>query len=163
VPVRQRYFLPGAFHIFRFYKRKPFNSVLKMPIVKFTGRVLPDVMLVTITDHPAIDWYDADVGINCSFKISIQHGVIEIDCILDKYQDSDLARVYMRAFDLARATVDLTCFSTGYGLTVILDRYTNPSGITTPIALMMLDSPRYAPHLQWSLQPRLKRMNSTRF
>lgn len=94
-----------------------------MPIIKFTGRVLPDVMLITVTDHPAIDWYDADIQVQCSFKIAIQQGVIEIDCILDKYQDSDLARVYMRAFDLARATVDLTCFSTGYGLTVILDRY----------------------------------------
>jgi hypothetical protein len=105
-----------------------------MPIVRFTGQVLPDVMQVTIKDHPSIDWYDADAGIQCSFRISIQQGKIEIDCICDKYEDADLSRVYMRAFDLARATVDLTCFSTGFGLTVILDRYTNPSGSTTPIA-----------------------------
>lgn len=105
-----------------------------MPILKFTGRVMPDVMHVTITDHPAIDWRDTGNDSNCSFNISISKGLIEIDCILDKYEEIHLSEVYRRVLDLARATVDLVCFSSGYGLTVIIDRYTNAAGITTPIA-----------------------------
>jgi hypothetical protein len=104
-----------------------------MPVIKFGGRVLPQVIQVTITDHPAINWADADHGVEIAFNISIQQGVVTAVCALNKFNpETDLVRVYMRAFDLVRATVDLTCFSTGYGLSVILDTYTNPEGITTP-------------------------------
>jgi hypothetical protein len=104
-----------------------------MPVIKFGGRVLPAVIQVTINDLPAINWVDADNGVEISFNISIQHGAVGAICSLNKFNpETDLVRVYMRVFDLVRAAVDLTCFSTGYGLSVILDTYTGPDGITTP-------------------------------
>jgi hypothetical protein len=104
-----------------------------MPVIKFGGKVLPEVIKITITDHPAINWLGSEYGLEISFKISIHEGVVVVECTLNQYNhDTDLVRVYMRAFDLVRATVDLTCFSTGYGLSVILDTFTNPEGITTP-------------------------------
>jgi hypothetical protein len=104
-----------------------------MPVIKFGGRVLPAVIQVSLNEDPIIDWRDSDRETDINFKISIREGIVEVYCTLDKYDPQiDLIRVYMRAFDLVRAAVDLTCFSTGYGLSVILDTYTNPYGVTTP-------------------------------
>jgi len=104
-----------------------------MPIIKFSGRILPTVIQISISDHPAIEWLDDERNNQISFKITIHQGVIGVECSLSKFEaDIDLVRIYMRAFDLVRATVDLTCFSTGYGLSVILDAYTNPEGVTSP-------------------------------
>jgi hypothetical protein len=104
-----------------------------MPTVKFGGRVLPPVIQISIKDHPSIRWHDDEMKTDIDFNISIQAGLVRVECNLSQYdQNSDLVRVYMRAFDLVRATVDLACFSSGYGLSIIIDNYTNPEGVTTP-------------------------------
>jgi hypothetical protein len=106
---------------------------LDMPIIRFGGRILPHFVQINIADHPQIDWHDDEANLNMKFKISIQNGRIDIGCEIDRWdQASHLVRVYMRAFDLVRATVDVCAFSTGYGLSVILDSFTNVDGIRTP-------------------------------
>lgn len=104
-----------------------------MPLIKFAGRILPAVIQLTIKDHPVVHWHDDQTGVEMDFTISIQAGIVTVECELTDFQrERDLVRVYMRAFDLVRATVDLTCFSTGYGLSVIIDSFTDTDGVTAP-------------------------------
>jgi hypothetical protein len=104
-----------------------------MPTIQFGGQVLPAVIQITITDHPTINWKDSDSDLDIAFTISIVKGEVKVACELNKFeQDEHLVRVYMRAFDLVRATVDLTSFSTGYGLTVVIDSFTDALGKATP-------------------------------
>jgi hypothetical protein len=104
-----------------------------MPTIAFGGRVLPAVIQISVADHPTVNWWDDEMQMTISFKITIQQGIVAVLCEVHKFdQATHLVGLYMRALDLVRATVDLTCFSTGYGLSVIIDSYTNPDGVTTP-------------------------------
>jgi hypothetical protein len=104
-----------------------------MPTIYFGGRILPTAIQITINDHPTINWKDSELDLDIAFTISINTGEVRVVCELSKFdQREHLARIYMRAFDLVRATVDLTSFSTGYGLTVIIDSFTDTLGVTTP-------------------------------
>src|SRR5689334_13233148 len=106
-----------------------------MPTIYFHGLAQPSEVQVSIQDHPTINWHDGETAVDIAFTIAIEKSRIQVKCDLSSFDhERDLVRVYMRAFDLARATIDLTCFSTGWGLSVILDRYTNPEGITTAFA-----------------------------
>ena len=104
-----------------------------MPTIHFGGRILPTVIQISIKDHPTINWTDSELDLDMAFKISIENGEVRVACELSEFDQSEhLARIYMRAFDLVRATVDLTSFSTGYGLSVLIDSFTDTSGVTTP-------------------------------
>jgi hypothetical protein len=104
-----------------------------MPIIRFAGRVLPTFIELTIRDHPEINWRESEADLDMTFQISIQNGRITVECALNRFEQTQhLIPVYMRAFDLVRATVDVSAFATGYGLSVIIDSFTDASGVTTP-------------------------------
>lgn len=101
-----------------------------MPMVQFIGRVLPAVIDFSFSNLPAVNWEDTEFGLTLSFTLSVQKSTIRIDCQTNKYEDTHLNSLYMRALDLARAVIDLACFSTGFGATVILDTFVKPDGQT---------------------------------
>ncbi len=104
-----------------------------MPVIRFDGRVLPAAIQVSVQDHPSINWKDAEEDLDIKFTISIRNGIVSVECEVEKFdQDVHMVRIFMRAFDLARATVDLVAFNSGYGLTVVFDTFTSPSGVTSP-------------------------------
>ncbi len=105
--------------------------------IRFDGHVFPRVFQVSIKDNPSINWFDDERKQNTLLKISIQEGAVSVECETSKYDPAiDLVRIYMRAFDLARAMVDLVAFNSGWGLTVIFETVTSPDGATTPLAPM---------------------------
>jgi hypothetical protein len=96
--------------------------------VSFTGRVLPAIVNLSFTNLPLVQWEDPERGLRLSFTTTIQNSAIRIDCALNQYSDSYIDSLHMRALDIARAVVDLACFSTGYGATVILENMIKPDG-----------------------------------
>ena len=103
-----------------------------MDRVRFAGRIFPAAAQLSVTDHPQISWHDDEHGLDITFTISIQNNRVVVDCDVDKFDPADVTALYMRAFDLARATADLAAFSSGYGFNVVFETFTSPEGTATP-------------------------------
>ncbi len=101
-----------------------------MPIVYFTGRVLPsaEAIKITVRDLPAAHWEEVSLGLVMDFTVQIQDSKVSVECQVNRYQDDDLPHLHMRAIDLARAAIDIFCFANGWGLTIWLDTFIKPDG-----------------------------------
>jgi hypothetical protein len=105
-----------------------------MPTARFSGRVLPAALNVSIENRPVFHWKADELGLDMTFRVEIQNGLIRIGCDVNKFEDSYLVPLFMRAYDIARASVDVAAFATGSGLTVILEEFIDPGGMTVPLA-----------------------------
>lgn len=103
-----------------------------MQTIHFIGRILPDAIRVSIPFRPIVKW-EEELGLVFNFKFNITESNIDIECELPKYQPEMLVPLYMRAFDLCRAQVDLVAFKSGVALTVFLDKLIDPQGIQTSL------------------------------
>lgn len=108
-----------------------------MTTVRFRGRVFPSVVQVAIHGVPKIHWEVPERHLVTDFSFEIEGSEVLIVCELNKYEPADFVHVYMRALDLARASVDLVSFSMGYGLSVVLDTFFDTCG--TPSAILPQD------------------------
>jgi len=99
-----------------------------MPTLQFTGRIHPDVGQISVTNVPTVNWTDEEIGLEMAFSFQIEKSAVRVECRVNRFTPDDIVPIWMRAFDLVRAAVDLTCFSTGIGATVILDILIDPSG-----------------------------------
>jgi hypothetical protein len=106
-----------------------------MPNVHFTGRVLPSVINVTVNSELEARWEAREVGLQMKFKPRIKDSSIDIECEVNRFRDEDMVHMYIRALDLARATVDLVAFAGAMGLTVFSDTLVKPDGSSSPIIL----------------------------
>jgi hypothetical protein len=98
-----------------------------MPIVHFLGRVLPPALSVSIGHDPTVNWATED-GMVYQIKNHIKDSVVDVEVNVNRYAPDDFVHIYKRAFDVARASVNLVAFIRGYGLTVILERFVDPGG-----------------------------------
>jgi hypothetical protein len=74
------------------------------------------------------------------FDISIQEGIITIDCKVETYgRQEHFSDIYHRALEISWASVNLVAFSMGIAALPILDTFTDPDGNTT--ALVNRDRP----------------------
>jgi hypothetical protein len=112
-----------------------------MPKVQFIGRILPEAHKVTAV-CPEIKWQWEEEGIELIFNIKILASVIIIECDSTKYEVRFFAEFHRRAYDLARATVNLGAFATGRGAIVSLDCFIDASGESGTI---VQQDPRLAP------------------
>jgi hypothetical protein len=102
--------------------------------VCFAGHVLPAVLNVSLANRPTFQWRSEELGLDMTFRVEIRDGSIRIDCNLNKYEDAYLVPLFMRAQDIATASVDLAAFATGSGLSVVLEEFSDPTGAVTPLA-----------------------------
>jgi hypothetical protein len=106
-----------------------------MPSVRFTGRVLPPALSVSIPNQPIFNWKADELELDMIFQVRIQDGSIVIDCNLNKFDESaHLVPLFLRASDIARACVGLAAFATGNGLTAVLETFTDAAGTSIPLA-----------------------------
>ncbi|MFZ0632431.1 MAG: hypothetical protein WA399_14170 [Acidobacteriaceae bacterium] len=107
--------------------------------VFFLGRVLreTDALKITIRDLPSAHWEEVSIGLVMDFSVKIENSKVAVECQVNRYQPTDLPYLHVRAFDLARAAVDILAFSRGWGLTVWIDSFTDPSGVETPLLCQM--------------------------
>lgn len=112
-----------------------------MEKIQFIGRVLPNSLIINM-DIPEINWKWQEEGIDLSMTISIVNSIISIDIKLSHFRNSYLTELYKRAFDLARASINVVAFANGHGAVVMLDAYIPPNGVRTEI---ILDNPTLKP------------------
>jgi hypothetical protein len=68
------------------------------------------------------------------FALKVKAGAVTIECELAAFDvERDRSILFCRALDFIRAMVDLTAFSSGVGLSVVLDRFTDVDGTTVEI------------------------------
>ncbi len=109
-----------------------------MPKIRFSGRIIPAAFGVHINDLPVIKWKDADY--EAEMIVKILDDEVHVDCTVAKYDSLDDAyQAYRRAIDFAKATVDLAAFATGKALTVLLEKITEPNGLTRGMAFNFPD------------------------
>ena len=104
-----------------------------MQSIHFLGRVLPPPAQITVRLTPSIKWEDPDIGLVMEFTGRIENSNIDIECRLEGYRPEYFDDVYRRALDICRAQVDLVAFKFGWGLTVVLETFIDPNGITSQI------------------------------
>src|SRR5712691_4831237 len=106
-----------------------------MPTVRFTGRVLPAALNFSITCRPTFSWKADDLGLEMTFRVDIQDGNVGIECEVNRFdKTAHFMPLFLRAYDIATASVDLAAFANGEVLTVVLESFTDPTGTSTPIA-----------------------------
>ena len=105
-----------------------------MPTVRFEGRVLPEVLSLTINNNPAVDWVEGDLKFRV--HISIQNGAVAITFEIEKFDEQkDYQTLIIRALDVGRATINLVGFSMGTGFSLSLERAIMPSGKTLYVVM----------------------------
>jgi hypothetical protein len=114
-----------------------------MPRIQFFGRIHPTICKINLTLDPrtSINWKDEERESTYTFKIEIKDGNVRIECEASLYEPSFFDEIYRRSLDLARATVDVLAFGTGMGLTVILEKFQDPSGAMSDL---LIHDPRIA-------------------
>jgi hypothetical protein len=106
-----------------------------MPKVVFLGRVLPTVANVTINNPHEITWIEPGIGLNVQFRAVIKNSAIEVSCDLNRYTRDDFVHIYIRALDIARASIDLVAFANGIGYTTILEKFVDDTGEASDILI----------------------------
>lgn len=94
-----------------------------MRTVHFHGHIHPAMLKFTMKNHPSLDWHDAEVG-DVKFHVLFDSGIIKISCEVEQFDKALHGYVlYRRALEVSRATADLSGFSLGIELTVIIDKF----------------------------------------
>jgi hypothetical protein len=104
------------------------STLNAMPRVHFKGRVLPSVMLVTISDLHSVHWEQAELNLTMDITTRITNSVVDMQFDVNHFDETDPSPLLMRAWDLSRAAVDIFAFTSGMGLTVHLDTLVKPNG-----------------------------------
>jgi hypothetical protein len=92
-----------------------------MDQVCFVGRVFPTIHTVTIPQHTL---NIADSNFATEVRADIQNSAVTISLAVERFSPSMLGELCRRAIRVARASIDLVSFSTGTGLSLVLDKVT---------------------------------------
>src|SRR5262249_16420099 len=104
-----------------------------MPVIQFLGTIHPRVFNVSISGVPEVRWKAEELDLEMVFRIQIENSDVRVECEVNHCETPDVVAIWMRAFDLARAAVDLVCFATGIGATVTLDTLVGADGVRTTL------------------------------
>jgi hypothetical protein len=97
---------------------------------KFTGKVIPVTMDVTLKGATSAHWEDASLGLVLDVAVSITHSVLEIICESNLYGTNAIdGEVHLRALDTARGIVDVIGYAKGLGAGIILETAIKPDGV----------------------------------
>ena len=103
--------------------------------IKFVGRITPEATCVSIDSGAKVHW-KIETGIEVDFEILIDRSEVVVECTYDgSITQNHLDGMFVRAFDIVRATVDLLSFSIGRGLIVVLDKIIDRCGNESGILL----------------------------
>ncbi len=114
-----------------------------MQKIQFSGRIFPIANSFTLHNTYSVHFTDAEMialGVDCWGRLNIRDNLVTIDCELNVFEKSKhLMPVTMRAYDIARATIDLMSFSSGNALMFILETLIDADGNTTLVVPMQPD------------------------
>lgn len=107
-----------------------------MPIVHFKGKVLPydpSAFVINVNDLPTVEWNDQHTNQKLKITTRIVASIIDVEFEVETFNEQDPSSLLMRAWDLARAAVDLFSFKFGWGLSVSIDTLVKPDGTSSTI------------------------------
>lgn len=103
-----------------------------MPTIHLLGRVLPEVARID-GQLPELDWKWEEENISLHFRVKISQSSIDVQCDLPIYKPEYITELHKRGSDVARIAVNLICFSTGFGLTTVIETLIAPDGVRSTI------------------------------
>jgi hypothetical protein len=107
-----------------------------MPKFTFSGYIIPKNAQITVNNPPRIEWKAPESNLSMVFSYSINDGIIRVDCEADRDDaPHQTSQMHMRALDIARTTVNLVAFTSGHGISVILDTLIDPQGKETRLIM----------------------------
>jgi hypothetical protein len=113
-----------------------------MPIIKFSGRVFPEAANISV-DPPEIAWRHDDSQV-VRYRVLIIESVITVECVSDnRVSEANLSEYHRRAFDLARAAVNVVALREGEALSIIFDAWIDEEESRLPIVKGTPVSPRF--------------------
>jgi hypothetical protein len=124
-----------------------------MPIVHFKGKVLPyepTAFVIDIKDLPSVTWHDTYTGQDLKITTRIDASIIDIEFDCQVFEEKDFSSFLMRAWDIARAAVDLSSFKLAWGLSVIIETLIKPDGTASTILPKMETLAQYSTALSLS-------------
>ncbi|MBA8735482.1 hypothetical protein [Chromobacterium violaceum] len=102
--------------------------------IHLLGHVLQaNAVNISVGHDPVVNWDSPDIDLTMAFKIKVLNSQIDITCELNRWSEDLLPHIYMRAFDLSRASVDVVAFAMESGLSVHLHTLIRPDGTSTPL------------------------------
>ncbi len=103
--------------------------------IRFHGRVIPEIVDITIPSHPSFKWQDEPGGFEMQIDVEIRNSKIVVGCTFSEPFDekTHLKAAHVRAVDIAMAAVNLAAFGLGMGLFTVIDSYEGPDGIKKPL------------------------------
>ena len=96
-----------------------------MPVVRFSGHILPPMPDLSITT--AGRWQDDDLGYAIDVFVEIERSVVTVECSIEDFIPLDIMRLLLRATDTVQAVVDLAAFTKGGPFRVHLMPTSNPT------------------------------------
>jgi len=100
-------------------------------IFHFHGTVLPIGYTLTVPPSEPIVWQIIGSDDTESYDIEIIDSAVHVTCDISNFKDTDISFVRNKAFNLARARVEIVAFRLGLGLGISLDRLVDENGIET--------------------------------
>lgn len=107
-----------------------------MPRVKLVGRVFPEVFKVSVGFDPTINWKWEATNLEPRFSYTIKDSTVEIRCEIDEWKPEYISEIYKHSYDIVRTAVNLISFCRGWPLYVYLNRFVEPDGKESPLAIM---------------------------
>jgi hypothetical protein len=107
-----------------------------MPIVRYKGRVVFPGMNISIGYNPQITHSEPAINFSCTFTVNVTNSVVEVVCDLPHYDHADDVlrnRLYIRAYDKARAALNLVSFALGRPQLLLLETFVLPDGTQGPV------------------------------
>jgi hypothetical protein len=104
-----------------------------MPVVKFSGRILPNQMKVSLADRPKFSMRNAETIADTVFEVEVIDSRLTV--IADTTEETDFTALFFHAYDLARSLCDVLTTPSVVVHLPLLDMVELPDGQHTPTIL----------------------------
>ncbi|MBV9570429.1 MAG: hypothetical protein JO056_04220 [Alphaproteobacteria bacterium] len=99
-----------------------------MPVVHLLGYVSPTNLQIGFKLPLHVDVTNPFSGKLYDIRPEIRDCKIDVSCQMDEFILADFQDIFPLALDIVSNVVNLIAFATGWGLTVILDKFVDPDG-----------------------------------
>jgi hypothetical protein len=107
-----------------------------MQTVHFLGRVIPEIWKINIGDTPVATFSEIALDFKASICVRIAESMVDVECQMDPYRQDQYVLLYIRAYDQARAAIDLVSFASGIGQFLVFDSFIDREGKSWPVRLV---------------------------
>ena len=88
--------------------------------------------MLSIAQMPPLTW-GIESGMLAIFTLSVKDSAVSVDCEVPAFNPSDFQSLHLRALDVARTSINLYVFATGFAHTVSIQSFRDPDGNVLPI------------------------------